>query len=206
MDEIAPSLAIEDVVKMTSDAEREKSPEPPTPDQTAIGGRTLAIESVEIDFIGKSSHAGLAPEDGINALDAACAFYQMVNIQKQYYPETNVHGVILETGKKASVIPDFTSLHYLNRAWDMQSIHALKYGYRNPTGFRRWVKVAESGGLCYTCAMGTWESKNRHKYLLQYHIIFVCKYRKKLLMSKQISDDIIGQSILFGRMDILPAV
>ena len=38
--------------------------------------------------------------------------------------------------------------------------------------------------------MGTWRSKNRHKYLLQYHIIFVCKYRKKLLASKQISDDI----------------
>ena len=34
------------------------------------------------------------------------------------------------------------------------------------------------------------EIKNRHKYLLQYHIIFVCKYRKKLLVSKQISDDI----------------
>ena len=66
----------------------------------------------------------------------------------------------------------------------------LKQGYRNPTGFRRWVKVAGSGGLCYTCVMGTWKSKNRHKYLLQYHIIFVCKYRKKLLMSKQISDDI----------------
>ena len=66
----------------------------------------------------------------------------------------------------------------------------LKEGYRNPTGFRRWVKVAGSGGLCYTCVMGTWKSKNRHKYLLQYHIIFVCKYRKKLLMSKQISDDI----------------
>ena len=38
--------------------------------------------------------------------------------------------------------------------------------------------------------MGTWKSKNRHKYLLQYHIIFVCKYRKKLLTAKQISDDI----------------
>lgn len=37
---------------------------------------------------------------------------------------------------------------------------------------------------------GNVEIKNRHKYLLQYHIIFVCKYRKKLLMSKQISDDI----------------
>ena len=35
--------------------------------------------------------------------------------------------------------------------------------------------------------MGVWKSKNRHKYLLQYHIIFVCKYRKKLLVSKEIS-------------------
>ena len=41
----------------------------------------------------------------------------------------------------------------------------LKEGYRNPTGFRRRVKVAGSGGLCYTCVMGTWKSKNRHKYL-----------------------------------------
>ena len=64
-----------------------------------------------------------------------------------------------------------------------------KNGYRNPTGFRRWVKVAKSGGLCYTCVMGTWKSKNSHKYLLQYHKIFVCKYRKNLLTSKQISDD-----------------
>ena len=38
--------------------------------------------------------------------------------------------------------------------------------------------------------MGTWKSKNRHRYLLQYHIIFVCKYRKKLLVSKQISNNI----------------
>ena len=31
----------------------------------------------------------------------------------------------------------------------------LKYDYRNPTDFRRWVKVAKSGGLCYICVMGT---------------------------------------------------
>ena len=36
--------------------------------------------------------------------------------------------------------------------------------------------------------MNTWKSKNRKKYLLQYHIIFVCKYRKKLFISKQILD------------------
>lgn len=38
--------------------------------------------------------------------------------------------------------------------------------------------------------MSKWKTKNRHKYLLQYHLILVCKYRKKLLSSKQVSEDI----------------
>lgn len=42
----------------------------------------------------------------------------------------------------------------------------------------------------YNVFMTRWNTKNRHKFLLQYHIIFVCKYRKKLLLSKNISDDI----------------
>ena len=43
------------------------------------------------------------------------------------------------------------------------------------------------------CIIFLWlngRQKNRHKFLLQYHIIFVCKYRKKLFLSKNISDDI----------------
>lgn len=45
--------------------------------------------------------------------------------------------------------------------------------------------------------MGEWKSKNHSKYLLQYHLIFVCKYRKKLLSSNSISSDIkfLSQSI-----------
>lgn len=91
-----------------------------------MGGKTLAIESIKIEFHGKASHAGAAPEEGINALDAAVSFYQMVNSMKQYHPGTNVYGVILESGKKASVIPDYASLHYLLRAWDGETIVKLK--------------------------------------------------------------------------------
>lgn len=35
-----------------------------------------------------------------------------------------------------------------------------------------------------------WKSKNGRKFLLQYHLIFVCKCRKNLLANKEISDDI----------------
>ena len=35
-----------------------------------------------------------------------------------------------------------------------------------------------------------WRSKNRHKYLLQCHLIFVCKYRKKFFLNPNISDKV----------------
>lgn len=33
-----------------------------------------------------------------------------------------------------------------------------------------------------------WKGTNRHKYLLQFPLIFVCKYRKHLLARKDLSD------------------
>ena len=38
--------------------------------------------------------------------------------------------------------------------------------------------------------MSEWKSASHNKYLLQYHLIFVCKYRKKLLVSQQIADEV----------------
>lgn len=38
--------------------------------------------------------------------------------------------------------------------------------------------------------MGNWKNGSHNKYLLQYHLIFVCKYRKQLLSNKYIADDI----------------
>ena len=37
--------------------------------------------------------------------------------------------------------------------------------------------------------MSSWNSGSHNKYLLQYHLIYVCKYRKQLLSNKSIADD-----------------
>lgn len=77
----------------------------------------------------------------------------------------------------------------------------MKKGYRNPTGFRRWVKVAKSGGLCYTCVMGTWESSDdikqfsyeicqKHKVVIRYmetdkdHIHYMIETEPTMSISK----------------------
>lgn len=38
--------------------------------------------------------------------------------------------------------------------------------------------------------MGQYEHGNRCKFLLRYHLILVCKYRRKILLYQNISDDI----------------
>ena len=38
--------------------------------------------------------------------------------------------------------------------------------------------------------MSKYIANNRRKYLLQYHLIFVCKYRKELFLHESISNDI----------------
>ena len=40
------------------------------------------------------------------------------------------------------------------------------------------VKVAQNGKLLYTCGMGTWKSKNRHKYMEtdKDHVYFLVSY------------------------------
>ena len=75
---------------------------------------------------------------------------------------------------------------------DGKIIEKVKYNWditsRNVTHnkgrlkLKRFLSAMANLGMCYTCVMGTWKSKNRHKYLLQYYIIFVCKYRKELIV------------------------
>lgn len=93
--------------------------------RTEASTTTLAIDSLQIEFYGLSSHAGASPEKGINALDAAVLCYNNIGYEKQYLKETNVYGIINEGGKKASAIPDYASLKYLLRAKNMKALKAV---------------------------------------------------------------------------------
>ncbi|MBH6948909.1 M20 family metallopeptidase [Clostridioides difficile] len=71
-----------------------------TPEMIAIGG-------LDFIFTGKAAHAGAMPYNGVNALDAVVLLYNNINaLRQQLVDGTRVHGIILEAGKAANVIPD----------------------------------------------------------------------------------------------------
>jgi amidohydrolase len=77
----------------------------------------LAVAHIDIGFSGKESHAALAPQLGINALDAAVQAYNNISMLRQtLFPTDKVHGVITYGGGVPNVIPAFTSMSWYVRA------------------------------------------------------------------------------------------
>ncbi|WWC88897.1 uncharacterized protein L201_003812 [Kwoniella dendrophila CBS 6074] len=88
------------------------------PSKTGHVGPSLALQSIKVEYYGKSAHAGVAPWEGINALDAATLAYTSVGVMRQQFkPEVRVHGVITHGGGTApNVIPQYTQMNWNIRA------------------------------------------------------------------------------------------
>ena len=50
---------------------------------------TLAIQTIWVEYFGKTSHAASAPWDGVNALDAAVAAYNAISTMRQQIKSTD---------------------------------------------------------------------------------------------------------------------
>ena len=93
---------------------------------------TMASTSLRFDFWGKSSHAGSAPEMGINALDAVIQLFNSVNaLRQQTTEDARIHGIIPDGGDAANMIPDHASAALTIRANDTDYCHALAEKVRN---------------------------------------------------------------------------
>lgn len=74
-----------------------------------VGGTSNAHIVHHVRFIGRSAHAGGAPDRGINALQAAMLALNAINAQRETLQEQHVariHGIISKGGSAVSAIPD----------------------------------------------------------------------------------------------------
>ena len=98
----------------------------PTP-YDDYGPKTLAIEEWQVVYKGKASHASAAPELGLNALDAVVAGYSNIALLRQAFRKhQQVHGVIVDGGHAANVVPERTEASYFLRAVDMDDLDDLR--------------------------------------------------------------------------------
>ena len=74
-----------------------------------VGGTSNAHMVHHVRFIGRSAHAGGAPDRGVNALQAAMLALNAVNTQRETLQEQHVariHGIITRGGTAVNAVPD----------------------------------------------------------------------------------------------------
>src|SRR5256714_11484590 len=82
-----------------------------------IGEVTLATARFDVHYTGKASHAGAAPEQGINAADAMTVAQVAIGLLRQQLPSTfRIGGIVTDGGEAANIIPSHTSARYNLRA------------------------------------------------------------------------------------------
>lgn len=87
-------------------------------------GAMLAVQPVVVTYTGQTAHAGAAPWEGINALDAAVLAYSNISaLRQQIRPTERVHGIIQGKDWAPNVVPGSSTLIYNIRA---PSVSALK--------------------------------------------------------------------------------
>jgi amidohydrolase len=74
--------------------------------RTYVECRLLACEDIDVTFTGRPAHAAADPWEGLNALDAMTMLLTSIGLwRQQLRPDARVHGIVLEGGTAANIIP-----------------------------------------------------------------------------------------------------
>lgn len=90
-----------------------------------VGPISNGFIAKQITFKGKASHAGSAPEDGINALNAASLAMMNIHAQREVFKDLDrvrVHSIITKGGDIVNVIPEEVKMETCVRAISVESM------------------------------------------------------------------------------------
>ena len=89
--------------------------------------RSLALSQVAVSYVGRESHAAVAPHLGINAADAVTVAQVAIGLlRQQLAPGQMVHGIVTDGGQASNVIPAHAEMQYTMRADDAAGLAALE--------------------------------------------------------------------------------
>lgn len=90
------------------------------------GSGTSGVRRVRVRYHGRAAHAAGSPYLGLNALDAVVTAYQSIaQLRQHILPIDRIHGVIVNGGQAANIVPEFTEAEFLVRSSNIETLNVL---------------------------------------------------------------------------------
>jgi amidohydrolase len=91
-----------------------------------LAATCLAVSHFDVVFTGREAHASAAPWEGVNALDAMTVSQVAIGLLRQQLPPGDqVHGVIIEGGVAANIIPSPVRGRFMCRTRTLEELERL---------------------------------------------------------------------------------
>jgi amidohydrolase len=101
-------------------------------DESYESGESLAMDAIQFEFHGRTSHAAASPEKGINALDGVIQLFNGINALRQHLTsDVRIHGIIKEGGVAANIVPDKATAQFYVRAKDRTYLNEVVQKVKN---------------------------------------------------------------------------
>ncbi len=115
----------------------------------------FGVAHVDVEYRGKSVHASVFPEQGLNALDALVTAYQAIAQLRQHIRrDARLHGIIKNGGEAPNIVPGYTMGSFYVRALKPWYLEQLK---------ERAKACFEAGALATGCSVTMdWHADNEY--------------------------------------------
>ena len=91
----------------------------------------LASEDIDVTFTGRKAHAAADPWRGLNALDALVLLFSSIGLwRQQLRGDARVHGIVLEGGTAANIVPHRAVGRFMLRSLDQAYFEEIKERFR----------------------------------------------------------------------------
>ncbi len=90
-----------------------------------VGGTSNGMLAKQIQFLGRGAHAGAAPHQGINALNAAMIAISAIHTQRETFRERDtirVHPIITKGGEAVNIVPSDVRMETYVRGKTLEAI------------------------------------------------------------------------------------
>ncbi|MFC2014690.1 M20 family metallopeptidase [Chloroflexota bacterium] len=164
--------------------------------------KALACQTLDIEFFGKAAHAAARPEEGINALEAMLQSFAGINSLRQHIRNTaRVHGIIIDGGEAANVVPSYSSGNFIVRAMENDYLDDLKERVLNC-----FIGAATSSGarLEYKWSEARYDSMRNNLPLAQLFMRNMQSLGRNIALSDP--DDSFGSTDMGNVSQLVPSI
>ncbi len=101
-------------------------------DKTHVECRLLASVDIDVTFTGLQAHAAADPWMGKNALDALVLLFTSIGLwRQQLRPDARIHGIVIEGGTAANIIPARAVGRFMLRSTDQAYFAEMQPRFRD---------------------------------------------------------------------------